>query len=254
MGSLLAFNVGNTRLALGVFRDDVLEHVERIPHDQRQRWPERISAAWQRLGRDGEAALAGVSVNPPTSEALDSVVAGVAGRRVRWVGREIPVPIPVLTEHPQQTGLDRVLNVAAAHARARSACIVVDAGTAVTVNVCNARGEFLGGAIGAGASLMLRALHEKTAKLPLVALDAPAEPIGRNTQQAILHGVYFGVRGLVRELVERYRAVLGEPVHVVATGGDAVRLFDTWNVVTEVVPDLTLHGVALAHRRQQHRP
>ena len=96
--------------------------------------------------------------------------------------------------------------------------------------------------------MMLDALHEKTSKLPRVSkFAAPAEPFGRSTEQAILHGVYHGIRGMVKELVEQYATELGAWPDLIATGGDAETLFRDWELVHAIAPDLTLYGVALAY-------
>jgi len=96
--------------------------------------------------------------------------------------------------------------------------------------------------------MMLKALHEKTAKLPLVELGEPASAgIGRNTQQAILHGVHTGIRGMVKELVESYATELGTWPDLICTGGDAEKLFSGWELVHAIAPDLTLYGIALAY-------
>ena len=76
---------------------------------------------------------------------------------------------------------------------------------------------------------------------------APSDPWGKSTQQAILHGVYHGVRGMVKELVESYATTLGRWPEVVATGGDAKALFENWEIVTAIVPDLVLYGIAKAY-------
>jgi type III pantothenate kinase len=169
-------------------------------------------------------------------------------RHVVWVGEDVELPIKVLTEKPEETGVDRVLNVAAAYEQMGKACVVVDAGTAVTVDCCNDQGDFLGGAIAPGASMMLDVLHEKTAKLPRVRpFEAPHEPLGRSTRESILHGVYHGIRGMVREVVENYATELGNWPELIATGGDAPTLFKDWELVHAIAPDLTLYGVALAY-------
>ncbi len=125
--------------------------------------------------------------------------------------------------------------------------VVVDAGTAITVDVCNDAGEFLGGAIAPGAGMQLDALHEHTAKLPRVTLEVPVDPQGASTEEAIRHGVYHGVRGMVKELVENYATSLGYWPDVIATGGDAPKLFEGWELIHAVAPDLTLYGIALAY-------
>jgi type III pantothenate kinase len=245
--NLMVLSVGNSRLAIGVFVGGELEYTKRVSHEQRADWQGTIAEAWERIkDRDG-AAIAGAGVNPPLVEPLEHAVEQATGQKVEWVGREIDLPIKVLTDEPTQTGVDRVLNVAAAYEQMGKACVVVDAGTAVTVDCCNDQGEFLGGAISPGVGLMLDALHERTAKLPRVELDVPAEVFGRTTEQAIRHGAYHGVRGLVKELVENYATELGFWPDIIATGGDAPKLFEGWELVHAIAPDLTLYGVALAY-------
>ena len=95
--------------------------------------------------------------------------------------------------------------------------------------------------------MMLDALHERTAKLPVVELAAPASAIGKNTEQAILVGVHTGIRGMVKELIEAYATDLGRWPDLIATGGDAEKLFEGWELVHAISPDLTLYGIALAY-------
>lgn len=245
--NLLVLNVGNSRLAVGVFVGGGLELVRRVPIDDRGAWSGAIAEAWQRLKGKENPEIAGASVNPAALEPLEHVVEQTTGQRVQWVGREIDLPLKVLTDEPSQTGVDRVLNVAAAHEQLGHACVVVDAGTAVTVDLCNDAGDFVGGAIAPGASLMLRALHEHTAKLPLVELAAPQGTFGTNTAEAMRHGVFSAIRGLVKEIVESYAMTLGHWPEVIATGGDAALLFADWELVHAVSPDLIFYGIAAAY-------
>jgi type III pantothenate kinase len=245
--NVLALNLGNSRLAMGAFVAGELKHVTRLPHERRDDWPAAIEQVWAELRGRESAAVAGASVNPPMLEALEHAVHQATGQDVQWVGREIDLPIKVLTESPRETGVDRILNVAAAYEQMEKACVVVDAGTAVTVDVCNDSGDFLGGAIAAGASLQLEALHTHTANLPKVNFEVPAGPFGKNTKQATLEGVYHGIRGLVKELTENYATELGFWPDIIATGGDALKLFEGWELIHAIAPDLTLYGIALAY-------
>lgn len=245
--NLMVLNVGNSRLAIGVFLAGELTYVTRVPHEQRADWPGKIAEAWQRIKGSENAAIAGASVRPALIEPLEHVVQESIGQRVQWVGRDIDLPIEVKTDKPEETGVDRILNMAAAFEQMQKACVVVDAGTAITVDCCNDQGHFLGGAIAPGVNMMLDALHEKTAKLPRVNLEPPTAPFGRNTEQAIQHGIYHGVRGMVKELVENYATELGFWPDIIATGGDSARLFEDWELVHAVAPDLTLYGIALAY-------
>lgn len=244
----MVLNVGNSRLAIAPFRAGEIGEVVRVDLKEPAAWGPTLAEAWKQIqGRDN-AAIVGASVNPAMDEAVEQAVLDAANRHVVWVGEDIDLPIKVLTEPPEATGVDRVLNVAAAYEQIGKPCVVVDAGTAITIDCCNDQGEFLGGAIAPGVSMMLDVLHERTAKLPRVRPFAPPdEPFGRSTEQAILHGVYHGIRGMVKELVENYATELGAWPDLVATGGDALALFKDWELVHAVAPDLTLYGIALAY-------
>src|SRR5690349_4126707 len=175
--NLLVLNLGNSRLGIGVFSAGELEYSTRLPHAQRGDWAAAIREAWRRIADRTQPAVAAAGVDPPLVAPLEQAVREAAGgQHVQWVGRDLDLPIKVLTEQPDQTGVDRVLNVAAAYEQMGKACVVVDAGTAVTVDCCNDNGDFLGGAIAPGAAMQLGALHEGTAKLPAVALARPAGP------------------------------------------------------------------------------
>jgi type III pantothenate kinase len=247
--NLMVLNVGNSRLSIGVFVAGELQYSTRVAHAQRGEWQARLAEAWDRIKDLDSPGVCGASVNPPLIEPLEHAVMQATNEKVQWVGPDIDLPIKVLTDQPQQTGVDRVLNIAAAYEQMGKACVVVDAGTAVTVDCCNDAGEFLGGAIAPGARLQLSALHDKTAQLPLVDLAAPAagETFGKSTGEAIHLGVYHGIRGMVKELVESYATDLGNWPDVIATGGDAKVLFENWELVHAVAPDLTLYGIALAY-------
>jgi type III pantothenate kinase len=246
--NLTVLNVGNSRLAVGSFvAGELGEDVARVPLDDAGAWTAAIRDAWQRVGGRENAAVVAASVNPRVNDAIARAVDEVANRRVVWIGRDIELPIPVLTETPEGTGVDRVLNVAAAYEQIGKACVVVDAGSAVTVDFCDDQGRFVGGAIAPGVRMMLDALHEKTATLPRVPFAVPAEPFGRSTEQAILHGVYHGVRGMVKELVENYATEIGAWPDLIATGGDAAALFTEWELVHAIAPNLTLYGMAMAY-------
>lgn len=245
--NLLTLNVGNSRIAIGAFVAGKLEYVRRMPVSQREDFAGAIAEAWKHFEAATDVDVAGASVNPGVMEGVEHAVKQATGKSVEWVGREIDLPIEVKTNPPEQTGVDRVLSVAAAYELMQKACVVVDAGTAITVNVCNDAGDFLGGAIAPGASMMLDALHDNTAKLPAVTLAVPEAMIGASTEQAMLHGVYHGVRGMVKELVENYATELGNWPDIIATGGDAQTLFRDWELIHAISPDLVLYGIALAY-------
>jgi type III pantothenate kinase len=244
--NLLVVNLGNSRLAAGTFVAGELSVVKRISNADPSQWAAALSELWQPIASK-DAAVVAASVNPGLDSALEDAVMKAADRHIVWIGKDIELPIPVTTDEPELTGVDRILNIAAAFEQMGNACVVVDAGTALTIDVCNDGGEFLGGAIAPGANMMLKALHDGTAKLPLVPFAKPQDSWGKETDQAILHGVFHGIRGMVKEIVENYATALGQWPDIIATGGDAQLLFGDWELIHAISPDLTLYGIALAY-------
>jgi type III pantothenate kinase len=245
--NLLVLGVGNSRLAIGVFAGGELVHSSRLANRDRDQCAGAIQQAWLRLADADGQAVAAASVNPDLDPVLEQIVQGETGQAIQWIGRQIDVPIEVRTRNPSQTGIDRILNIAAAHEQIGKACIVVDAGTAVTVDCCNDAGEFLGGAIAPGLEMMLDSLHEKTARLPRVTFAVPGDGFGDTTASAVSRGVFYAIRGLVKEAAENYAVQLGSWPEIIATGGNARQLFEDWELIHAIAPDLTLYGIALAY-------
>ena len=154
-------------------------------------------------------------------------------------------------EQPSSLGADRALNTIAAHAKYDGDLIVVDFGTATTFDAVDFTGAYKGGVIAPGINLSLDALVGNTAKLPRIAIDKPRNDsvIGRNTEDQMLIGVYWGYVALMEGLIERMRREIGRPARVIATGGLAL-LFDEHTQLFDAVDsDLTLEGLAILARR-----
>lgn len=247
--NLIAISVGNTRTQLGRFEDDKLEEVERLPNGDLSPLVARIAAWWQGFPKGSESAILMASVNDPVADRLAAAIEDELTEEVYRVGDDVPVPIGRQLDPETITGVDRLLNAAAAYDKLRQACVIVDAGTAITVDFVDGEGTFHGGAIAPGAAMQLKSLHEHTAALPEVAFQAPDDDaFGRNTRQAMLQGVFHGIRGMVQRLVERYAEHYDAFPLVVATGGDAAALFQNEPLIDRIVPELTLMGIAAAAR------
>lgn len=244
--SLLLLDVGNTSISHAVVARGAMGRAARVASHPASEaaWEEGIRAPW----KDLDAAVL-ASVNPPAAARLTAWLREAHGTTpVRTAGKDFPVPVENRARHPREVGVDRLLNVLAAHARCRGPAIVVDFGTATTFDVVSPEGAYLGGAIAPGISVCFDALHAYTALLPRVAPEEPREAIGRDTGSCLQIGVLEGYRGLVRHLVARFRGELGAGTPVFLTGGEAI-----WaaRAVPEasVVPDLTLEGLHLAYAR-----
>jgi len=246
--TLLAISIGNSRIHLGQVLEGKLQQTAAIETGHLAALPgvlEKLVAPLRGLP-DARAVLA--SVNPPLTTQVLAAMQNVWNTPVLRVEKDLPIPIGRQVDPQTLVGEDRLLNAAAAYAVLKQACVVVDAGTAITVDYVDGAGTFHGGAIGPGAQLMLNSLHQRTAQLPQLDFAAPQEPIGHNTTEAMRTAVYHGLRGMVRELAEKYAEVTGSYAMVVATGGDAQLLFEGYDLVERIVPDLTLQGLALTLR------
>jgi type III pantothenate kinase len=205
--------------------------------------------------RDLESAPAVLaSVKPVLEETVTRLLKAAGMATVLRIERDLTVPIGRQVDAGTIVGDDRLLNAAAAYDVLQQACVVVDAGTAITIDFVDGAGTFHGGAIGPGAQLMLDSLRQKTAQLPAVQFAAPDEPIGHSTSQAMRSAVFHGLRGMVRELVEQYAEVAGTYPMVIATGGDAAALFVDYPLIERIVPDLTLRGMAVSLRAAMRAP
>ena len=245
--NLIAINIGNTRSHLGLFTSGELNQSDRFDNANLGTIVQTITTWWRDLAELPGAAILLASVNDPIANSIASAVEDQLTIEVYRVGDDVPIPIGTQLDRETITGVDRLLNAAAAYDRIKQALVVVDAGTAITVDFVDGEGTFHGGAIAPGASMQLRALHEHTAQLPELKFKAPEdEPFGRNTAQAMYQGVFHGIRGMVQRLVEQYAEHYGAFPLVIATGGDAPVLFEKEELVDRIVPELTLMGIAAA--------
>ena len=248
---MLAVNVGNSRVAFGVFEDGRLTQGERHQLGDNQEQLIEAVQVWGHMSAGSENRAVLASVNPAVDELIRKVLIKEVGMEVLVVGEDVPLPMKVDLPEPAKVGVDRILNAAAAYERIKDAVAVVDAGTAITVDCVSPEGVFLGGAIMPGLGLSARILHEQTSLLPEVKIDKPDWVYGKDTSQAIVAGIYYGALGAVRELVERYASELRAWPTTIVTGGDGELIQAGCGFIQAYVPDLTLIGIELSMRRMQ---
>lgn len=247
---LLAVSLGNSRTRVAAVLDGAFVAAAAVSNDAPEALAAAFIAALAALESHPEAPVVVASVCPDRVVAVVAQLRDLApDREVLRIEEEIPVPIGRQLDPESIVGEDRLLNAAAAYGMFQQACVVVDAGTAMTVDFVDGAGTFHGGAILPGARTQLAALAARTAQLPEVELKKPQEPIGHNTQEAIRSGVFYGLRGAARELAEQYATQIGQFPLIVATGGDADLLFEDYDLIDRMVSDLTLRGVALAWQK-----
>lgn len=242
--TLIAINVGNCRTQIGLFDKGTLDREQHFANDDQAGCVKQIVTWWKSITDSSPASIVLASVNEEVAKNLSSEVEDRLTVEVYRVGDDLPLPIGRQLDPETITGVDRLLNAAAAYDTLKEACIVVDAGTAITVDFVDGEGTFQGGAIAPGARLQLKALHDSTDALPDIEFTRPdQDAFGRSTSQAMLKGVYQGIRGMVWKLVEQYAEVYGAYPLVIATGGDAETLFHDDELIDRIVPNLTLDGI-----------
>lgn len=185
------------------------------------------------------------SVVPRMDAVLSGAILKSFGFRPTFITPSSPLGLKLKVNTPTQVGADRILNALALRDLFDGPSIAIDFGTATTFDCVDAKGAYIGGAILLGPNSAARALHEFTAKLPLIKVRKPRAAIGKDTVQCLESGLYFGYLGMIREVLARTKAEMGGKVQVAATGGLApLFLKDLPGVRHE--PDLTLNGLRLA--------
>lgn len=251
--TLLAIDIGNTRLGVGICDSDGIHDTARAPLDHPDACRETLEKAWAATNGGSRAIVIG-SVNPQDTARVQADVEELSGLSAWRVRDDLPLPMDADIDNPREIGVDRVCCAAAAFERLQGACAVASFGTALTVDCVSSDGRLLGGAILPGLQMCCDALHQHTAQLPRVKPRAPQAVFGRNTHDAIVNGVAYGVVGALREIVERFATELREWPQLVITGGNAPLIAELADFVDAVVPDLCLMGIALAYRRAAERP
>jgi type III pantothenate kinase len=252
---LLAIDVGNTETVIGVFDGDKLAKHWRASTVAERTADEHAVLLGGFLAHedlDFPRSLSGVivsSVVPRLSQALREMVRRYFQFEPLLVEPGVRTGMSILTDNPREVGADRVVNAVAAYDRYGGPTVVVDFGTATTVDAISAKGELLGNAIAPGIQISTNALAEHTAQLRRVELVKPRSVIGKNTVESLQAGIVYGFAGQVDGLVRRMQAELGGDVTVVATGGLAGAVLDACETIQHHEPWLTLFGLRLIYDR-----
>lgn len=252
---LLAIDIGNTNIVLGLFDGERLVRSWRLS-TRREMTADEIGLSLRMLTAPLDAriddAIIG-SVVPPLTRPVADAVAEWIGIEPLEVGPGVKTGLRIRTDNPQEVGADRIINSVAAHRAYPGNAIVIDFGTATTLDVVTEEGDYLGGVICPGPALGAEALSLRAARLPRVDLQVPGKVIGRNSIDSIRSGLLHGHAAMVDGLVRRIEEELGRPVQVIATGGLATILGPLLARLDAVEPDLTLEGLRLVHGRNRAR-
>lgn len=248
---LLALDVGNTNITIGVFIGGRLARETRVETRllRAQLGRKLLSVVGESL--PVAAAVYG-SVVPSINDRVEGTIQRLFGCRPLAVTPRSRLGIKLRVREPEQVGADRLFNALAAHERARGPAVVVDFGTATTFDCVSRRGDYLGGAILPGPRMAARALAQGTERLPLVEVHKPRRAIGKDTRECIAAGLYFGYLGMIEKVLSlTLREMRGEGpgIALFATGGLAWLFQRDLPAGMRLKPDMTLQGLRLAFER-----
>jgi type III pantothenate kinase len=249
---LLAVDIGNTNVTLGLYKGEMPGPRWRLSsvHDQT---PDEYGALLLGLFRRAKIsasdihAIAMASVVPPLTGTFVEVSRQLLHCEPLVVDGTCNTGVRILNDDPSQVGADRIVDIAAGYKLYGGPACIIDFGTATTFDAVSSEGDFLGGAIAPGIGVAAQALFQRTAKLSKVDLLWPPSAIGRNTAHSLQSGLMFGYVGLVEGLVARFREELGPDTKVIATGGLAEIITKQTNVISILAPWLTLDGLRIIY-------
>ncbi len=255
---LLAIDIGNTNIVLGVFDNASLVASWRLSTD-RGKTADEIGILTTNLlthrGIDSTEvdAIVMSSVVPPLTATMTTMTTRYFRRVPLNVDGAASTGMPIRYDNPSEVGADRIVNGIAAFERygrpTGRPVIVLDFGTATTFDAISEKGEYLGGAICPGVQISADALFQRAARLPRIDVSRPPNVIGRTTVASMQAGLFYGYVAMVEGLVQRMRHELGEGAACVATGGLAEVIASETPIIEAVDADLTLVGLRIVWER-----
>jgi len=256
---LLAIDVGNTNIVLGVFGGSKLIQSWRLL-TLRERTADEVGLVVTGLFAHEKIALTAIdaivigSVVPILTPIMQSMCERYFGKSALIVKPATNAGMPILYKNPAEVGADRIANSIAAYeayGRHKLPLIIADLGTATTFDAVSAKGEYLGGVICPGPQIAAEALFQRAARLPRVDVRKPASVIGQTTIGAIESGLFYGYLGMVEAIIKRMTDELGGKATCIATGGLAPLIVPESTLFIATEPDITLHGLRIIWERNQ---
>ena len=249
---LIAIDIGNTNITIGLFLDSELISTWRFSTDSRKTSDEYGLLLQQvmssiNLNADEIDTAAFCSVVPPLTPTFELLCQRYLKVQPLTVMAETKTGIKILYDSPRDVGADRIVDAAAALHIYGGPCIVVDLGTATVFDAVNEHGEYLGGAIAPGMTVSADSLYRATSQLRRVELNAPEKVIGTNTTHSIQSGLVFGYSELIKGMIVRFKKEIGTNATVIAPGGQADIVKDQVDEFNHIDPDLTLKGLHIVH-------
>jgi type III pantothenate kinase len=258
--NIIAIDIGNTNITAGLFVDNAEVMIEKIAGGKLEELAAVLKNYWDRIPlakaskdktkRDG--VIVAASVKPDWTERVRQIVKKELDEKILeiGIGKDVPLPMELDVDEPGKVGVDRVLCAFAGFMVVGDAVVVADFGTAVTIDLVNADGVFLGGTILPGFDMSADALQRHTAVLPRVdKVKTPQKPFGRNTIEAINNGLYYSAIGALETITRFYSEELGRWPQTIVTGGNMEIIKGGCDFVDSFVADLGVKGIVLAYKK-----
>ncbi len=253
---LLAIDIGNTNIVLGCIRDDEILFQARIATDRiktSDQYGVEIKNMLEAFGvqREDISDCIISSVVPPVFNSVRTGVVKVIGKQPMVVGPGLKTGLNIHVDVPSQVGSDRIVIAVAALAEYKPPLILMDLGTATTIEVVEKNNTYIGGVILPGVKISLDALTSRAAQLPGISLDKPKRVVGRNTVDCMRSGVMYGTAATIDGLVERMEQELGYQATLVATGGMAQFITPLCKREVILEKDLLLKGLNVLYKKNK---
>ncbi|MHC5157198.1 MAG: type III pantothenate kinase [Planctomycetota bacterium] len=257
--NLIAIDIGNQNIKIALYVKDeekLLKTADENAGDIESQLTDILTECWDQVPlvegakepvKDG--VIVASSVKPDWTEKIREIIKEELGTKLMVIGVDVPLPIETAVDDALAVGTDRLTAAAAAYAVVEDAVVVADFGTAVTIDLVDEDGVFVGGTISPGFNLSLDAMHTGTAKLPIVKMQKPKEVYGTNTEEAMRAGVYWAAVGLLETICRKYAEQIGKWPQVILTGGAAKLIKDDCEFVDSWVSNLALRGIIIAYKK-----
>jgi type III pantothenate kinase len=254
--NIIAIDIGNTNIHIGLFIEGKEEFINSIPGGSHAKLTNCLKSAWEKIPilesskekkRNGVIVVS--SVKPAWTKVIKEIVQTGLDEEILIIGKDIPLPMTLWVDEPDKVGTDRVVSAAAAYDVVGDAVVVADFGTAVTIDLIDQNGVFLGGVICPGFEISAKALRDYTAQLPNIKITKPKAPYGKNTVDAINCGLYYSIVGALQEIIRRYAEKFGKWPQTIITGSGAKVIAGDCQFIDNYVPNLVVKGIVLAYNK-----
>ncbi len=254
--NIIAVDIGNSTITVGLFVENNEKFIESVNGSDRDRLSDMLIDAWGQFPfvksdtvdkREGVIVVS--SVKPEWCDLVKDICDVELDEKIKVIGVDVDLPIEMAVDNKYQVGTDRVVAAAAAFAVIEDAVAVADFGSAITIDLVDEEGVFLGGVIAPGFGIAAEALGVNTAELPEIEVTRPRDPIGGNTHDAINAGLYYQAVGLLKTVCENYAVQLDRWPQTIVTGGNAEIIKEDCDFVDSWVPSLVVKGIVLAYKK-----